>query len=305
MGDDDIRCDWRLLIALFVFGGVCAIILISVVTLIVIRQVPPLVQEGVYPRRERASESTALVDQYRASVCYIYTSYKVHYFGRTTVLRQSGGTGFVVGSGLIATNRHVIEPWWENQRQQMRLRAGALFRVSKILAFFPGRSEPVTLSEPLVSSTSDVALVHFSLWPGHVPAPLPLADLRPALGEPVIVLGYPAGVSGMVASSSPNPRIKVSPAMDLLTTMHRLAATSRIRPLATYGHLGDVTDEALIYDAHTAPGGSGGPVLNYRGEVVGINAAFMEHFIGGNIGVPVSAIKPLIKIASHYCPVKS
>jgi S1-C subfamily serine protease len=80
--------------------------------------------------------------------------------------------------------------------------------------------------------------------------------------------------------------------------MHRLAATSRIRPLATYGHLGDVTDEALIYDAHTAPGGSGGPVLNHRGEVVGINAAFMEHFIGGNIGVPVSAIKPLIKIAS-------
>jgi len=74
-----------------------------------------------------------------------------------------------------------------------------------------------------------------------------------------------------------------------------LAAGSMIRPFATFGHLGDVVDDKLIYDALTTYGSSGGPVLNLHGEVVGIDSAFIAGFVGGNVGISVDKIKPLLK----------
>jgi len=43
--------------------------------------------------------------------------------------------------------------------------------------------------------------------------------------------------------------------------------------------------DKLIYDAPTARGGSGGPVLNTRGQVVGINSAYIDGFSGGTLGI--------------------
>ena len=57
-----------------------------------------------------------------------------------------------------------------------------------------------------------------------------------------------------------------------------LAALSLIRPSTTCGHLGDVVGDKLIYDAPTAHGGSGGPVFNTKGEVIGVNSAYMDGF---------------------------
>jgi len=80
---------------------------------------------------------------------------------------------------------------------------------------------------------------------------------------------------------------------------NELAALSLIRPSATYGHLGDVVGDKLIYDAPTAHGGSGGPVFNSRGEVIGINSAYMDGFSGGTLGVSVSCLKPLLTVAER------
>ena len=55
--------------------------------------------------------------------------------------------------------------------------------------------------------------------------------------------------------------------------------------------------DKLIYDAPTAHGGSGGPVFNSRGEVIGVNAAYIDGFSGGTLGVSVRALKPLIEAA--------
>ncbi|HET7893406.1 MAG TPA: hypothetical protein VFL34_17890, partial [Candidatus Sulfotelmatobacter sp.] len=52
--------------------------------------------------------------------------------------------------------------------------------------------------------------------------------------------------------------------------------------------------EKLIYDAPTAHGGSGGPVFNARGEVIGVNSAYMDGFTGGTIGVSVDSLRPLL-----------
>ena len=78
---------------------------------------------------------------------------------------------------------------------------------------------------------------------------------------------------------------------------NELAALSLIRPSATCGHLGDVVGDKLIYDAPTAHGGSGGPVFNSRGEVIGINAAYIDGFSGGTLGISIDALRPLIQAA--------
>ena len=80
-------------------------------------------------------------------------------------------------------------------------------------------------------------------------------------------------------------------------TASELAALSLIRPSATCGHLGDVVGDKLIYDAPTAHGASGGPVFNSRGEVIGVNAAYIDGFSGGTLGVSSQSLKPLIEQA--------
>ena len=50
----------------------------------------------------------------------------------------------------------------------------------------------------------------------------------------------------------------------------------------------------MVYDAETAQGGSGGPVLGLDGRVVAINAAILPEFSGSNLGVPVERAAPLL-----------
>ena len=49
---------------------------------------------------------------------------------------------------------------------------------------------------------------------------------------------------------------------------------------------GDVLPDKIIYDAQTTSGGSGGPLFNRKGKVIGINYAIMRDFGGSNFGIP-------------------
>ncbi len=75
-----------------------------------------------------------------------------------------------------------------------------------------------------------------------------------------------------------------SPEEDKLT--RELALAGLVKPLASRGIVGQVSGEAIIYDAQTGAGGSGGPVLNLKGEVIAVNRATLAEFGGPNIGVP-------------------
>ncbi len=259
-------------------------------------QVQELEQEQAMP--------ALVLHRYRNSICFIFGVYRVGFPGHQPEFRaRISGTGFVVSEGLLATNRHVAEPWYEDSQSALLIRRGATPRLEKLLAFFPGLPTPFDVTPAVLSSQGDLAVLRIAplhledMQAVHELQPLPLAADIPNPGELVAVVGYPMGVVGMVAKSPPAVYERLAYRRDDQGAADELAALSLIRPSSTCGHLGDVVGDKLIYDAPTAHGGSGGPVFNSRGEVIGVNAAYIDGFSGGTLGVSVRALKPLIEAA--------
>jgi S1-C subfamily serine protease len=76
--------------------------------------------------------------------------------------------------------------------------------------------------------------------------------------------------------------------------MEELARRKLIRPVITQGHIGEVLPDKIVYDAQTSSGGSGGPLFNNEGKVIGINFAMVREFGGSNFAIPVSYGKSLL-----------
>ena len=262
------------------------------------QQVRGLAHEVQLLKQEQAMPAMVL-NRYRNSICYIFGVYQVGFAGRAPELRaRISGSGFVVADGLLATNRHVAEPWYEDPDSTVLLRRGATPRLEKLLAFFPGQAAPVNITPAVLSAQGDLAVLRIEdSQVVRQLRPLPLATEIPNPGELVSVVGYPMGVLGMVAKSPPAVYERLAFRRDDIGAANELAALSLIRPSATCGHLGDMVGDKLIYDAPTAHGGSGGPVFNSRGEVIGVNAAYLDGFSGGTLGVSVRALRPLIAAA--------
>ena len=272
----------------------------------------PRAAEGVPPSdlQHQVHELTAQVEQlkqqqampavvlnrYRNSIGYIYGVYQVGFANQRPAIRaRVSGTGFLVADGLIATNRHVAEPWYGDQESEVLIHRGATAILEHLVIFFPGSPTPVNLTPSAVSSSSDLALLRTDDVPQiRTLAVLPLAKNPSSPGELVTVIGYPMGIAGMVAKSPTGIYERLAYRHNDITAASELAALSLIRPSATCGHLGDVVGDKLIYDAPTAHGGSGGPVFNTNGEVIGINSAYMDGFSGGTLGVSVNALRALM-----------
>lgn len=271
----------------------------------VARQVEKLSSE-LHELQQQSAMPVLVLNRHRESICYLFGIYSFEgpeqVVGRKKMRTRFSGTGFVAAEGLVATNRHVAEPWFEDDEAEWLIARGARPRLEKLLAFFPGRADALELSQVRVSRDADVAVATYDVSKAHALRPLPLAAGPGMAGDPVIVVGYPMGVRAMVAKS-PRPvyRRLVSRPADF-DVARELAALSLIRPLATQGHLGDVVGDKLIYDAVTAQGGSGGPVFNHEGRVIGVNAAYLDGFSGSTIGVSVHALRPLLEKAQHNSP---
>jgi S1-C subfamily serine protease len=245
------------------------------------------------------SVSAAAVDDARGSVAYIYGIYHVSGVGRSFRARVAG-TGFVVAPGLLATNRHVAEPWYGDREVAVALRQGGTPVLEKLVAYFPGSPLPVDLETAAMAERGDLAVLRFEATAFTKKLrPLRMSQTVPHIGESVSVLAYPMGVTGMVAKSPAVVYERLSAHPDDADTAGELAALSLIRPSATFGHIGDVTGDKLIYDAPTARGGSGGPILNLQGEVVGINSAYIDGFSGGTLGITAAELRPLIDAAKR------
>jgi serine protease Do len=115
-------------------------------------------------------------------------------------------------------------------------------------------------------------------------------------GEPVVLMGYPTGVEGILARANSDVVQKIaSGAQDVSQVMSRIASQKLIRPTTTQGHIGDILKDKIVYDAATTSGGSGGPLFNRDGKVIGINFAVLNGFGGSNLAVPVKYATELLK----------
>jgi S1-C subfamily serine protease len=242
---------------------------------------------------------TLVLNKYRNSIGYIYGVYQVGFPNqRATVRARVSGTGFIVSNGLLATNRHVAEPWYGDSEAEALIHRGATGMLESLVVFFPGSPTAVELSPVAVSSQGDLAVLRAADSPViRGLAPLPLAKSPALPGELVTVIGYPMGIAGMVAKSPSGIYERLAYRHNDINAASELAALSLIRPSATFGHLGDMVGDKLIYDAPTAHGGSGGPVFNSKGEVIGVNSAYMDGFTGGTLGVAVESLRPLLEAA--------
>jgi S1-C subfamily serine protease len=262
------------------------------------QQVQQLTQQVAQLEQQQAMPALVL-NRYRNSIGYIYGVYQVGFANKPAAIRaRVSGTGFLVGNGLLATNRHVAEPWYGDSEAEALIHRGATAMLESLVVFFPGSAEPVNLTSDTVSSSADLAVLRIENKDAVRGIPvLPLAKGVALPGELVTVIGYPMGIAGMVAKSPSGIYKRLAYRHNDITAASELAALSLIRPSTTCGHLGDVVGDKLIYDAPTAHGGSGGPVFNSDAEVIGVNSAYIDGFSGGTLGVSVEALRPLIEAA--------
>lgn len=173
----------------------------------------------------------------------------------------AAGTGFVISKdGFILTNNHVVE--------------GA----TKIEVSFFGDDADVQHTARVVGRDplTDSALIELTEKPKRELAEVRFGDseqMEP--GDWVMAIGNPFNLSHTVSVGV-------------------ISATERSFPVAD-GRFADV----IQTDAAINPGNSGGPLLNVRGEVVGINTAiYSDPRQQGNIGIgfamPINVVRELL-----------
>jgi S1-C subfamily serine protease/CheY-like chemotaxis protein len=209
------------------------------------------------------------------------------------------GTGFLVASdGRVLTNHHVAEPWWADEKLKELIARGADAFAESYTAYFPGISQGVAAKLDRISGHADLATLKL-LTPAPRQATLLELDERSEAsvsGDPVVLIGYPTGIEGILARAGSDITRKVAEnAHDVTQVVSQLAAQNFIRPTTTQGHIGDVLKDKIVYDAATTVGGSGGPLFNRDGKVIGVNFAILKDFGGSNLAVPVRYADELIK----------
>jgi DNA-binding response OmpR family regulator len=271
-----------------------------------------------------------IIQSYEPSVCLVHvvlafrdhtTGLRLHYAGITSsgeptsdehnnpLLSLTGngpevhldvfGTGFLASaSGQILTNHHVAEPWWQNDDLKEMLDQGLEPVVGEMTAYFPSVPHGIAINTEKISSAADVAVLKGNVSELGIKQ-IALADGRrsPVSGGPVVLLGYPTALDAILARAGAETLQSIATASkgDPKQVMEELARRHLIRPITTQGHIGDVLPDKIVYDAQTTSGGSGGPLFNDEGKVIGINFAMVREFGGSNFAIPVGYGKSLLK----------
>jgi len=209
------------------------------------------------------------------------------------------GTGFLIArDGRVLTNHHVAEPWWADEKLKELLDRGAEGFAASYTAYFPGISQGIAAKVDRISRQADLATLKLQSPAPRQAALLELDDRSEASvsGDPVVLIGYPTGIEGILARAGSDITRKVAEnAHDVTQIVSQLAAQQFIRPTTTQGHIGDVLKDKIVYDAATTVGGSGGPLFNRDGKVIGVNFAILTDFGGSNLAVPVRYADELLK----------
>jgi len=184
---------------------------------------------------------------------------------------RSLGSGFVVDAqGVLLTNYHVIE--------------GA----KEATVIFPDKSKFRVEGFLAIEPKKDLALIKISPGPKTL-KPLAVAQQAPAKGDKVYAFGAPMGLSGSVSEGIV---AALRPGDEVRETLKKLTSRDIYAEILGY----DLDAQWLQTTAPISPGNSGGPLVNGRGEVVGINT--WVHALGQNLNFALSATHVKAMIAS-------
>ncbi len=208
------------------------------------------------------------------------------------------GTGFLAGpDGRLITNRHVAEPWWKNDELSDITGQGFQAEISSIHAYFPGDARTFTAEIQQISQEADLATMHTDLQ-GLQRSVLSIDSEKAAAvtGTPIVVMGYATGLDAILARTDEDTAQEIvkKSGGEVSQILDELAHRNLIRPLITQGHIGDVLPDKIVFDAQTTSGGSGGPVFNQQGKVIGVTFAILKGFGGSNFGIPIRFSQPLL-----------
>jgi len=208
------------------------------------------------------------------------------------------GTGFPAGAaGRIVTNRHVAQPWWNNDELSQLTKQGFTPEISAIHAYFPGDPRAFTAEIQDISKDADLATMRVDMKDLKRPVLSIDANKDAAVtGEPIVLMGYATGLAAILARTDEDTAqsIMTHSGSDVSQVLDELARRNLIHPLITQGHIGDILPDKIVFDAQTTSGGSGGPLFNNQGKVIGVTYAILKGFGGSNFGIPIKYSQPLL-----------
>jgi len=210
--------------------------------------------------------------------------------------RQYSGTGFLISAqGMLLTNRHVALPWSKDGDTKTPGTQGMKPKLIKLIGYLPGIKKPCPVTLLKASDTADLAVLLCNGITNQLHY-LQISSKAPKSGDEVIVMGYPTGLKSMLVQAGDAfiERLQQAGKPGFWSIAVALAKAKLIHPLASRGIIGQVSNATLVYDAETTHGGSGGPVLNSSGKVIGVNTAIMPEYGGSNFGVPAAHIQKLL-----------
>jgi putative serine protease PepD len=169
---------------------------------------------------------------------------------------QEGGTGsgvIIKSSGWILTNNHVVTL------------DSSIPATTRDISVTLENGRRLQVDAVRTDATDDLAVVHVA-DAGSLPAATMASSAHLVVGQPVVAVGAPLGLSNTVTAG---------------------IVSALGRPVQT-GRSGQSVFDAIQTDAAINPGNSGGALVNIAGQVVGINSANASTQSAGSGGQPGS-----------------
>jgi serine protease Do len=173
----------------------------------------------------------------------------------TKLQETGGGSGFIISSdGLILTNKHVVS---DKQAEYTVLTNDGKKYAAKVLALDPNQ---------------DLAVIKIENGTSSLPT-VKLGDSDNLLiGQTAITIGNALG------------EFRNTVSVGVISGLSRTIT-------AGGGGMSEIIEDVIQTDAAINPGNSGGPLLNLKGEVVGINTAIASGAQGIGFAIPINQAK--------------
>lgn len=189
---------------------------------------------------------------------------------------EASGSGFIFevkgGNAHILTNHHVVDPY-----DAVATAAGVVVAPDRKISVVVNSGTPKEISYPATllctAPLQDVAILRISNVRGLTVLPVPKV-FKPRETDPLLALGYPFGAA--LGVNDANPAITITK-----------ASVSSLRR-DEWGKL-----SSIQIDGSLNPGNSGGPVVDAKGQVLGLAVAAVR---GANLGfvIPLPVVSGVL-----------